>query len=125
MFYILLIAMDIKKVIDWNEKAWNERWAIDNRLESKLLMEEAMETVYAHATNDKIEIVDWLIDVMFVAIWTLHKLWLTEEQITQCYEEVCRSNFSKLPFVKTEDGKVKKWPNFTRPDFTNIINING
>jgi len=86
-----------------------------------MLQEELNETAEALKKWDLVESVDWLIDIIFVAIGTMHKLWLSSDKITACRDEVCRSNDSKIPFTKWEDGKVKKWPNYTRPDLDSIL----
>jgi len=111
----------IQKVIERNEKFWNPRWLINYELEYKLLVEEARETIMAVTKKDKKEIIDGCIDVMFVAIWTLHKLGLTESQIVSAFNIVCESNMSKLWAWKDERWKVKKWEDFIEPDFTSII----
>lgn len=126
--------LDIPKVIERNEKFGNRRWNIDCLLEYKLLEEEFEETakwlLVCWTTNidktdnykeAKKEIIDWCIDIMFVVIWTLHKLGLTSDQITQAFDIVCESNMSKLWAWKDENGKVKKWENFVQPDFSEII----
>lgn len=106
--------MDTRKVTEWNYNMWNMIWEINYDLEYEMLLEELSETQLAMANNDKVEIVDWLIDIIFVAIWTLHKLWLTSDQIDKCYDLVCESNNSKW-FVKNEAGKIQKWPNYHPP----------
>jgi len=112
--------MDIKKAIDRNI-AVNNIGYINPDLEIAMLQEELSETAEALKKGDLIESVDWLIDIIFVAIGTMYKLWLSSDKITACRDEVCRSNDSKLPFTKWEDGKVKKWPNYTRPDLGSIL----
>jgi len=94
---------------------------MNSTLEEKLLREELEETVSAMSLWDKVETVYWLIDLIFVALWTLHKRWLSADQIVRSFDEVCNSNFSKIPFSKDENGKISKWPNFKRPDFSGIL----
>ena len=126
--------LDITKVIKRNEKFWNKKWYINESLEIKLLREELRETTTAlselqlakkywpsNIQPAQKEIIDGCIDIMFVAIWTLHKLGLTVHQISQAFDIVCESNLSKLWAWKDENGKVKKWENFKEPDFTDII----
>ena len=139
--------IDPEKTIDRNEKFGNKRGDIKPSLEKYLINEEAWETINAldefskgieptmlpssvqyhsdliqRAKSQRWEIIDWCIDIMFVAIWTLHKLGLTSEQITQAYDIVCESNMSKLWAWKNVDWKVKKWDKFIEPDFTDILN---
>lgn len=162
--------MDFKRVNEWNEQAWFTE--VDFNLEYEMLLEEAQETEKAKDENDLVEIMDWYLDVIFVAQWTLYKLWLVarpprwpkngniatfllnrsvayekEQKVTvgsicsqaismstwylysnfprkivdECFNEVCDSNMSKLPFKKDKNGKVKKWPNFFRPKIEEIL----
>jgi hypothetical protein len=62
------------KVIRWNIKAGNSRGDVDYDLEMKLLREELDETYVAMQHNDCIAVVDGIIDLMVVAIGTLHKM---------------------------------------------------
>ena len=162
--------MDLNKVSKRNEEAWFT-W-VDFDLEYDMLLEEAEETEKAKAENDIVEIMDGYLDVIFVAQWTLYKLWIVarppiwaedadirnfiqnrkiayekEQRLTvssvcshaismsmgylyknfprkvvdECFNEVCDSNMSKLPFKKDKNGKVKKWPNFFRPKIEEIL----
>ena len=113
--------MNTKEVIDWNELFWNERWEIWFSLERSLIYEEYKETIDALFQEDPKEIIDWACDIIFVLIWTLHKLGLTANQIDQAFAIVCESNLSKLWANKDEKGKVSKWSNFKEPDFTEIL----
>ncbi len=113
--------IDPKRVIEWNEKAGNLNWVVNYWLEIDMLKEELSETEQAIKNNDTIEVVDWIIDLIFVGIWTLHKMWLSADDISWAFNEVCDSNDSKFPFKKDENWKVKKNPNFKRPDLSKII----
>lgn len=113
--------MNIQRAIDRNLSVGNIKGTIDHKLECKMLQEELDEFKQASIEYNTVEMVDWLIDIMFVAIGTLHKLWLSPQQIEDCRKEVCDSNYSKLPFTKGEDGKVSKWPHFKKPNLEYII----
>lgn len=125
MFYYEEYNMDIQRIIDWNQAVGNFPGEFDWKLEIEMLEEEFNETKMAISSNDKVEIVDWAIDMVFVAIGTLYKLWVNKETIEKCFTSVCDSNFSKLPFTKTVDGKVKKWPLFQRPNIEEILDEEG
>lgn len=111
-----------QRVIDRNEKVWNKRGRIKRDLELNMLWEELSETAQAAMEQDKVGQVDWLIDLIFVAIWTLYKAWLDADLITRSFEEVCRSNESKLPYKKNKQGKVVKSANYMPPDLSFIVN---
>jgi predicted HAD superfamily Cof-like phosphohydrolase len=113
--------LETKRVIDWNVKAGNLQGDIDYELEVNMLKEELMETMVAMNNNDKIEIVDGLIDLIYVATGTLHKLGLDNTQIIQCFHEVCDSNDSKMPFEKDVDGKIKKSKNYFKPNLKRFL----
>lgn len=113
--------MDISRVIKRNKIAWNKRGDFNPKLAKKLLMEEVRETRVAIDEKDKIETVDWLVDTIVVCIGELHKLGLTEKQIEQAYNAVCDSNDSKFvdwKSIKNEQGKIMKWENYKKPDFS-------
>lgn len=92
----------IKSICEWNEIAGN-KWKFNRHLETSMLSEELSEVIIALKEKDNIEAVDWILDVFWVWIGTLYKLWLSPEQINDCFEEIKASNFSK--FIKSEDGK--------------------
>ena len=109
------------KVIEWNEKAGNEKWDIDYELEYNMLLEELQETREAMQKDDVREIVDWLIDIIFVSIWSLHKLGLTGYDIGESFNEVCRSNDTKHPYYKDRSGKIKKNPDWDKPNWDHVL----
>lgn len=114
--------MDISKVTSRNRRAWNNTH--DPVLAYKLLTEEVWETYVAWMEGDRVEIVDWLIDTIVVALGELHKLWLTDKEIIACYDEVCRSNESKFvngKCLKNSDGKITKWPDYSPPNLFTIL----
>ena len=147
-----------------------------------MIMSEYRETTKAIQESDEVEIIDWLIDVYFVAVGTYFKLWWNiellekklstfsdknatmrkvnwkiidfkinmniwkkgeaienivdvclyclellmniiknKEWVEECINEVCRSNNSKLPFEKDENGKVRKGKNFKKPRLLLIL----
>lgn len=181
--------LDVNKTYKWNFETGNMPGDCNYGLEYNMLKEEVDETKHAMWEWDLIEIVDWLVDILFVAFGTCYKLgidvsevsdiisedfsdsdiwyittnsmnkvvsdllwmktWLNLGKIElakpdlfsaiintyktlcillwdrilviKCYEEVCKSNFSKLPFEKDSTGKIKKWKNFRKPNLTKII----
>lgn len=69
------------------------------------------------------EFVDGAIDSIYVILWTLNKLGVPVEE---CWQEVQRSNRSKLgpdgkPIICGDTGKVKKPEGWTPPDLFGIL----
>lgn len=104
----------VTMVHNWNKEA--DFVILNKTLEKNMLLEEVQEFINAFDNNDDVEVMDWACDVIFVLLWTLYKYWFTPDEIYNCLLEVVSSNFTKLPFEKDENWKVKKWPNFVKPD---------
>lgn len=88
-----------------------------------LIKEEMSELMTAHNTNDKIEQLDALIDILVVTIGALHSLGADAEG---AWKEVMRSNFAKIDketgkVRKREDGKVLKPLGWTPPNLKPFI----
>lgn len=113
----------VQRVIDWNVACWNYNGDFKPELEKKLLLEECQEFIDAVDNKQLHEIVDGLADVIFVAVGSLHKLGFDAKTIEAFMQEVCDSNFSKFPMSKNGDGKVQKWPNYTKPNISGIIEM--
>ena len=64
--------MDLNKIFERNKIAENEELIYSR--EFSLILEEALEIDDAKKDNDIVEIIDWYIDVIFVAVWTIYKL---------------------------------------------------
>jgi predicted HAD superfamily Cof-like phosphohydrolase len=118
----------IKSIIDWNITCWNTREAYNRHLENSLLIEEFAETITALKENDKIEAVDGILDMFWVGIWTLYKMWISEEQIYNSFKEIEKSNYSKLikdwdnyKVIKDSQGKILKPEWFFKPDLTKFF----
>jgi hypothetical protein len=73
-FIINYYIMNITRAVDWNKAVGNVSGKVDHALEVNMLTEELNEYIEATTNNDIIEQVDGLIDVIFVAIGTLHKI---------------------------------------------------
>jgi predicted HAD superfamily Cof-like phosphohydrolase len=84
----------------------------------KLIREEAAELQTAVDSNDKIEQLDALIDILVVTIGAIHSMGADGEG---AWKEVMRTNFAKIDkdtgkVRKREDGKVLKPVGWTPPD---------
>jgi predicted HAD superfamily Cof-like phosphohydrolase len=84
---------------------------------------EAQETINWLKNNDIIEVLDWVIDTLRVGIWTLHKMWLNAQQITKAFEEIARSNYTKISnwVVKNEYWKIIKPDSYQPPNLKPIV----
>ena len=87
---------EINEIIAWNIACWNTKETYNRHLETSMLSEELAETIIALKEGNKIEAVDGILDLFWIWIWTLYKLWVTSEQISKCFEEISASNYSKL-----------------------------
>ena len=122
-------------------------------LRNKLLIEEIKEYIEAEAENDKVEMLDAVCDMNYIYIGTLleknngdvdavvkgiffegdmifEKIWAKIEKnkfdkiFCDAFEEVHRSNMSKLENGKAifrEDGKILKGKNYFRPNLKQFI----
>ena len=89
----------------------------------KLIEEEAEELNQAILANDRVEVLDALIDILVVTIGAVHSAGFDAEG---AWEEVMRTNFAKIDPVtgkvrKREDGKVLKPEGWTPPNLTPFL----
>ena len=92
------------------------------KLRLKLIKEELDE--FEQALNDKnlLEVADALTDILYVTYGAGHSFGIN---LDACFEEVQRSNMSKLDDngkpIYNEYGKVMKGPNFSKPNLKQFI----
>ena len=95
-----------------------------NLLRYNLMKEENEEYLEAVHNNDIVEIADALGDMLYILCGTILEHGL-QHKIEEVFNEIQRSNMSKLDEnglpIYREDGKVMKGPNYSRPDFTQIL----
>jgi len=114
----------IKRICKTNEVLWNNpRGHIEYNLEHNMLKEELEELKQA-ITNasfsnepmieSETEMLDALVDIIYVAVGSMHKLGLTPQQIDNAINIVCDANEAKSG-KKNADGKVSKPDNFPEP----------
>jgi predicted HAD superfamily Cof-like phosphohydrolase len=88
----------------------------------KLIREEVSELEEANSFSDLVEVADALTDILYVVYGMAHAYGIP---IDECFEEVHRSNMSKLGEdgkpVYREDGKVIKGPNYSKPDLKKVL----
>ena len=88
----------------------------------RLIKEELEEFKQAIKNNDLKETIDALTDILYVTYGAGHAFGVN---LDQCFEEVQKSNMSKLGKdgkpIYNEDGKVMKGPNYFKPNFSKFI----
>jgi len=94
-------------------------------LRINLLQEELDELKEALQNDDLVETLDALIDLQYVLDGAFLSFGL-QDQKSAAFEEVHRSNMSKLgedgkPIRRESDGKVMKGPNYFKPDMVQFI----
>ncbi len=87
-----------------------------------IIIEELMELAIAHEKEDKVEMFDAFVDILYATAQQAH---LYGFPIAEGLREVHRSNMSKLdkdgnPILR-EDGKVLKGENYSPPDLASIL----
>jgi predicted HAD superfamily Cof-like phosphohydrolase len=87
-------------------------------LRKKLMAEEVWETIQAIDEEDLVLTADGLCDVLYVVYGTAEAAGLDLEPL---FDEVQRSNLSKLPFETREDGKILKGENYSPPNLKPLI----
>lgn len=95
-----------------------------NLLRYNLMKEENEEYLEAAESNNLAEVADALGDMLYILCGTIIEHGL-QHKIEEVFNEIQRSNMSKLgedgqPLYR-EDGKVLKGPNYSKPDFTEIL----
>ena len=93
-----------------------------NKLRIDLIKEELEELTTAMKNKDLLEVADALTDILYVTYGAGHAFGIN---LDKCFEEVHRSNMSKLSEegkpIYNEFGKVMKGPNYSPPDLKKII----
>lgn len=95
-----------------------------NLLRFNLMKEENEEYLEAAQNDDLVEVADALGDMLYILCGTIIEHGM-QEKITEVFEEIQRSNMSKLgedgkPIYR-EDGKVLKGPNYFKPNIAAIL----
>ena len=92
------------------------------KLRLDLIKEELDELTNAIKNNDIVEVADALTDILYVTYGAGHSFGI---DLDKCFEEVQRSNMSKLDKngkpIFNENGKVMKGPNYFKPDLKKFI----
>ena len=93
-----------------------------NNLRINLISEELEELKDAIKNNDLKETIDALTDILYVTYGAGHAFGI---DLDKCFEEVQRSNMSKLGDdgkpIYNENGKVMKGPKYFQPDLTKFV----
>ena len=92
------------------------------KLRLNLIQEELDEFDQALKNKDLKEVADALTDILYVTYGAGHAFGI---DLDKCFEEVQRSNMSKLGEngkpIYNEKGKVMKGPNYFKPDLTKFV----
>ena len=92
------------------------------KLRIDLIKEELDELSEAIKNKDIIEVADALTDILYVTYGAGHSFGIN---LDKCFEEVQRSNMSKLDVngkpIYNQNGKVLKGPNYFKPDLKKFI----
>jgi predicted HAD superfamily Cof-like phosphohydrolase len=103
-----------QSVDSWNEDQFN--------LYVKLINEEVSELATAISDNDRVEMLDALIDILVVTAGAVHSMGADG---AGAWKEVMRSNFSKISddgkVRKREDGKVLKPITYSPPNLAPFV----
>ena len=102
----------VKRIIKWNQERGNERGVIDKHLEIQMLEEELEEF---KNTENEVDELDALVDLIYVSIGSMHKLGLSPQQIEKAINIVCKANESKKS-IKDKSGKIIKDKDFNKPE---------
>ena len=93
-----------------------------NTLRYDLIKEELDELKEALENKDLLEVADALTDILYVTYGAGHAFGIN---LDQCFDEVQRSNMSKLDQqgkpIYNDAGKVMKGPKYFKPDLSKFI----
>ena len=93
-----------------------------NELRLSLIQEELNELKEAMNKKDLTEVADALTDLLYVTYGAGHAFGI---DLDKCFDEVQRSNMSKLGVdgkpIYNEKGKVMKGPNYFEPDLNKFV----
>lgn len=89
-----------------------------------LIKEELKEIMEGYKNNDSTEMVDGIVDLLYVTIGLAVQMGVADK-LEQCFDEVQRSNMTKLgedgkPVLR-EDGKILKGENYSPPNLIKIL----
>lgn len=87
------ILTPIERVIQWNKARFDRKFNTD--ITYKLLNEEVLEFFIAAHDKDRVEMIDALGDILFVAIGALWKFGFCADEIDQVLLAICDSNDTK------------------------------
>ncbi len=116
----------IEAICNWNQVVGNTNF--NYWLEAQMLGEEFAETIVALKNRDKVEAVDWILDIFFVGIGTLYKLGVSPDEINECLSAIILNNYSKLHYIdgkfsciRDNNWKIIKPDDFVKVDLASII----
>lgn len=117
------IFQDQERFMNACDQTTNEVNEKQFKMYCDLINEEVSELIEARNANDKIEMLDALIDIIIVAIGAGHSLGF---DLSGAWNEVMKTNFAKIDPItdkvkKREDGKVLKPEGWQAPELENFL----
>lgn len=116
----------IEKIFEWNYIAENLKY--NKHLEVSMLSEEFAETISAISRWDKVEILDWILDMFIVWMWTLCKMGFDMNNVNEAFDRIMENNYSKFKkwdywyyVEKDENWKILKPEWFKPVDLSDLI----
>lgn len=94
-----------------------------NSLRISLLAEELEELIVALEKQDKVEVLDALVDLQYVLDGAFLSLGYANYK-NSAFKEVHRSNMTKEGGTNRADGKIMKGPNYEEPNLRIILSGN-
>jgi len=85
-------------------------------LRSRLIVEEAGEFLSAATHQNIVEMIDALVDILYVTFGTADVIGV---DLQPFFEEVQRSNMTKMG--KDASGKIQKGPDYSPPDLVSVL----
>lgn len=118
-----------QKIAEKKEGWLNQQNTIDLIVEGislrkSLLQEEVDELAYAVSKNDQVEILDAVIDIIYIALGTAHECGVLDK-VSKAWDMVHENNLTKLgadgKVVKNQNGKVVKPSNYVSVDLKSLF----
>lgn len=118
-----------QKIAEKKEGWLNQQNTIDLIVEGislrkSLLQEEVDELADAVSKNDQVEILDAVIDIIYIALGTAHECGVLDK-VSKAWDMVHENNLTKLgadgKVVKNQNGKVVKPSNYVSVDLKSLF----
>lgn len=115
--------IDMVFVYGWTlMKLWYTLEEVNSEFWDFIGIDEAVAS-YNHwlENDDKKLLIQWFQGLIDVVYRELMSKWVSMRNITRCFDEICDSNDSKLPFEKNAEWKVIKWKSYRKPELLPLL----